>query len=160
MPDTLGISFSPANQPGTQGSGSRPSPVQQAIQTLSLRIPPHAGASAFTPQALLESPGGSALGGTPDAILELLKKILFGPQPPGAPGQPGAAIVGVPSQLPPGSGAGGTIPGPASGGSRRAAADLHHRQRVSLSAGDGRAARARDPGRAARTIQPVRRTTS
>ena len=69
MADPLGVSFSPT---GPGGQAQRPNPVQQAIQTLSLRIPPHAGASAFTPQSLLSPMGGN--GGPSDAILEVALK--------------------------------------------------------------------------------------
>lgn len=89
--DPFGVSF----MPGTSGDpqqGQKPSPVQQAIQTLSFSIPKNAGASAFTPQSLLTSQGSGQLGGAmPDAAntLEMIKRLLFGNQPPGAPQLPG-----------------------------------------------------------------------
>lgn len=93
MADPFGISFSPSDQNGPNGqvNGQRPNPVQQAIQTLSLRIPRVAGASAFTAQPLLNSPGGGALGGDPNSasILEQLRRMLFG-TPAGAPSAGGA----------------------------------------------------------------------
>lgn len=93
MADPLGVSFSPTGQPGPGGQPQQPTPVQQAIQTLSLRVPPHAGASAFSAQPLLDSPGGSALGGNPDTanMLEMIKRLLFGQQP-GQMGTPGAPV--------------------------------------------------------------------
>lgn len=90
MADPLGVSFSPT---GDDGPTAKPSPVQQAIQTLSLRIPTHAGASAFTPQSLLSPMGGR--GGPNDAILEFLRKLLFG-QPGG-----GGSLAGGPMGAPP-----------------------------------------------------------
>jgi hypothetical protein len=105
MADPLGVSFSPTGAGGP--NAQRPSPVQQAIQTLSLRIPSHAGASAFTPQSLLQAPGGSAFGGgggNTDALLEMLKKLLFG----GGPGQPG----GMPGGMPNLTTSGGSFPPP------------------------------------------------
>jgi len=79
----FGLSFSPGAPTGPNGqpaNGQRPSPIQQAIQTLSLRIPRVAGASAFTAQPLLDSPGGLGLGGNPNsaAMLEQLRRMLFG----------------------------------------------------------------------------------
>lgn len=111
MADPLGVSFSPTGHDGP--NAPRPSPVQQAIQTLSLRIPSHAGTSAFTPQSLLDAPGGAGLGGNADAILELLKKVLFGPpqgrmgpgQMPGGMPEPPAGGGGIPDpRVVPGSG--------------------------------------------------------
>lgn len=77
MPDSFGLSFSPGQD---TPNGQKPTPVQQAIQTLSLRIPSRAGASAFTPQGLLPSPTESAgtVGGAPDLLLEAIKRLLFG----------------------------------------------------------------------------------
>lgn len=113
MADQFGMSFSPAQSgPGQPQNGQRPSPVQQAIQTLSLRIPKNAGASAFTPQTLLDSPGGAGLGGDANsaAILEAIKRMLFG-------GQMGGSRVGTGPQLPRDAGmGGGTMPGPVPGG--------------------------------------------
>lgn len=116
--DPFGVSFSPAGGgPGQQAqNGARPNPIQQAIQTLSLRIPQAAGAGAFTSQALLNSPGGSGFGGGApvDAAntLEMIKKILFGNQ--GAPGQGGPQMPmpmpGRVGPMPP------SMPGPTPGG--------------------------------------------
>jgi hypothetical protein len=124
MADGLGLSFSPTAPPG-QRAGQRPTPVQQAIQTLSLRIPSRAGASAFTPQGLLPSPteSGGTVGGAPDLLLEAIKRLLFGTQlvsgggPVTAPGG-----IGPMARTPD---AGGTIPGPDRGGSQPPAAPIH-----------------------------------
>lgn len=113
MADPIGVSFSPAGGgPGQQQNGQRPTPVQQAIQTLSLRIPQHAGAGAFTPQPLLDSPGGSGFG-NPDAanVLEMIKRLLFGNRP----GQNGTGP-SMPRDGGEGGQPGGTMPGPAPGG--------------------------------------------
>lgn len=96
MADPFGVSFSPAG-PSRQGqaqSGQKPSPVQQAIQTLSLRIPRVVGAGSVAPQALLSSPGGAAVGGDPNAasLLEAIKRLLFG----GGGTAPGTVGTGAP----------------------------------------------------------------
>lgn len=112
--DPFGVSFSPAGNQGAGGQpqgGQRPTPIQQAIQTLSLRIPRNAGAGAFTSQTLLDSPGGGAVGGAPNdaLLLEQIKRLLFGNQPPGQ--------MGKPSPMPrDNSQPGGTMPGPTPGG--------------------------------------------
>ena len=79
--DSLGLSFMPGGQQDASGSpnGQRPTPVQSAIQTLSLRIPKTVGAASGAPEALLTSPGGSALGNPNSAaLLEQLRRWLFG----------------------------------------------------------------------------------
>lgn len=102
MADPFGLSFSPGagGANGQPQAGQKPSPVQTAIQTLSLRIPRVAGASAFTPQSLLTSPGGSALGGDPNsaALLEHLRRLLFGgPSAPSMAGPDQGPSQGQPS---------------------------------------------------------------
>lgn len=100
MADPFGISFSPTSQGGTaqSQSGARPTPIQQAIQTLSFKIPRVAGASAFTAQPLLTSPGGAGLGGNPNsaALLEQIRRMLFGDQsgPSGMTASPGLGNLG------------------------------------------------------------------
>lgn len=97
MADPFGISFAPTDQNAqVRGDGQRgTSPVQTAIQTLSLRVPHIAGAGAIAPQPLLESGGSAGLGGSmnPNAasILELLKRLFGGS---------GAPVNGVPGQEP------------------------------------------------------------
>ena len=106
--DPLGLSFMPGEQGNADPNGQKPTPIQQAIQTLSLRIPRTVGAGSAVPGQLLSSPGGSALGGNPNAaaLLEQIRRMLFGgganfghpggPVPPGGMppmgGQPGAPI--------------------------------------------------------------------
>ena len=74
MPDyQLGVGF----QPGQQEAGGRasaPTPAQQIIKLLSLRLPTVVGAHALAPQALLQGQGGQAIGG--DAGLALLRRLL------------------------------------------------------------------------------------
>lgn len=94
MADPFGLSFSPGQdgQNGQPVNGQKPSPIQQAIQTLSLRVPRVAGASAFTAQPLLPGQGaGGGLMGDPNsaALLEALKRMLFGGQPSPDQGQQG-----------------------------------------------------------------------
>jgi hypothetical protein len=94
MADTFGLSFTPGQpqngqQSGQQGGQPRGnvSPVQQAIQTLSLRIPRVVGAGGLAPQALLTAQGGSALGNPNSAsVLEEIRRRLFGPAPTATPG--------------------------------------------------------------------------
>jgi len=80
VPDPLGLSFMPGESGATDPNKPQPSPVQQAIQTLSLRIPRTVGAASGAPQALLTSGGGSMLGGNPNAasILEQLRRLFMG----------------------------------------------------------------------------------
>lgn len=82
MADPFGISFAPTSDGAQPNGGARPSPIQQAIQTLSFKIPRVAGASAFTAQPLLTAQGGDALGGNPNsaALLEQIRRMLFGQQ--------------------------------------------------------------------------------
>lgn len=103
MADPFGLSFSPGGQNGPNGqptNGQRPTPIQQAIQTLSLKIPRVAGASAFTAQPLLNSPGGMGLGGNPNsaAMLEQLRRMLFG----GGPDMNGTGVTGMQTSQPSG----------------------------------------------------------
>lgn len=114
MPDPFGLSFMPGGQQDASGnpSGQRPSPVQQAIQTLSLRIPRTVGAASGAPQSLLEGAGGAGLGGNPNAaaILEAIRRRLFGPTAgaPTAPPPPGAPPTTLgPAFTAPGSPGGG-----------------------------------------------------
>lgn len=113
--DSFGVSFSPTNGGNQQQpNGQRPNPIQQAIQTLSLRIPKAAGAGAFVPQQLLDSPGGAQLGMSApnDAsnMIEAIKRLLFG-NPGQGPGQFGSQP--SPGQV---TTPGAPIPGPNPGG--------------------------------------------
>lgn len=123
--DPMGISFSPTGD-SQQNNAQKPTPVQQAIQTLSLRIPRTVGAASGAPQQLLQGQGGAGLGGNPNAAmtLEALIRRLFGggaglPMPGGGapgggdPGGGGAVpspIVGFPA--PPRAGEQPPTPGP------------------------------------------------
>lgn len=113
--DTFGLSFMPGEQGANDPNGQQATPVQQAIQTLSLRIPRTVGAASPVPYELLTAPGGSALGGNPNsaAILEQIKRMLFGGGAnfgtPGSLTSPGSPIPRAP--LPPVGVPGGPIPG-------------------------------------------------
>ena len=65
------------------------SPLQSAIQFLSLRLPRVTGAQGIAPQALMQSPGG---GGFPSPILQALLRLA------GLQGGPGAGPQGFPGQ--------------------------------------------------------------
>lgn len=80
----LGISFQPSDQggmtqqrPGGQTGGS---PLQTAIQLLSLRLPSVVGARALAPQQLLQGAGGAGVAGgaTSAAALQFLRRLLSG----------------------------------------------------------------------------------
>jgi hypothetical protein len=105
VPDPLGVSFMPG-QGGQQQNAQKPTPLQTAIQTLSLKIPRVVGAGSGAPQALLQGAGGGGLG-NPNAasVLEAIRRMLFGGGMPGAPQMPTAA-----PQLP--QGRFGTMPMP------------------------------------------------
>jgi hypothetical protein len=115
--DPFGVSFNPTGGPSGPGGqqGQKPSPVQQAIQTLSLKIPKSNGPGAIAPDALLNSPGGGAIGGNSNdaMILEQIRKMLFGTKP----GQ-----IGTGPQMPQSGdqgmapGGGGFMPPPMPGG--------------------------------------------
>jgi hypothetical protein len=114
--DPFGVSFSPSAGPTGDG-GSKPTPVQQAIQTLSLKIPKNPGAGAIAPGALLNSPGGGAVGGNPNdaMILEQIRKMLFGTKPGQVgmgPQMPTAPDMGSQPSVPPPPQGGGFGPGP------------------------------------------------
>lgn len=99
----LGMTFAPGSGEsgnGDQPNGPAPSPVQQAIQLLSLRLPRVAGASSPAPQALLggrgamPGQGGAGLPGpTGNPIVQQLLMAMLGGQaggggamrPPGIP---------------------------------------------------------------------------
>lgn len=82
MNESLGISFSPFSGNGADNqqsrSGSAVTP-QEAIRTLSLRVPRAVGAGAPAPSALLNGAGGRGFGGG-GMDLEQLLAMLFGQQ--------------------------------------------------------------------------------
>lgn len=126
MPNDFGVSFVPGQQPnpngppGQFGQGAGTSPIQQAIQLLSLRLPRIAGANAIAPSPLMNAPGamgqpGAGLNGAVgnNGLLELLLH-LAGLGAGGASNGAGSGLPGgpplpriIPGQLP-----GGTQPGP------------------------------------------------
>lgn len=86
-----GLSFQPGQQNVASGSQDRkvggPQP-QSAIELLNLRLPSVVGPSAIAPQALLQSPGGMGLGGSPNAalLLQALAALSGAQLPPMAQG--------------------------------------------------------------------------
>lgn len=118
--DPLGLSFMPGDAGNADPNKSQQSPVQQAIQTLSLRIPRTVGAGSAAPGQLLNSPGGSALGGNVNsaALLEQIRRMLFGGGANfGTPTAPGAPVLPTPSP------AMGPMPGAPIGAPRPGLAD-------------------------------------
>ena len=81
MARPFGLSFVPgqpkeAGSPSGGGPLGQSSPVQQAIQMLSLRLPRVLGAQGLAPSALMQAPGGAGLGAPPQ--LEQILQALFG----------------------------------------------------------------------------------
>lgn len=96
----FGLSFNPGQQqqPGMdpQQGGSQ-TPIQDAIKTLSLRIPTFRG-PGMAPMPLMTSPGsGGMMGGQgmPGGLQQILSQI-FGRMGPGQAPMPGQAPSGVP----------------------------------------------------------------
>ena len=91
----FGINFVPGQEDQQRQPGGEPgpqvSPLQQAIRTLSLRLPRVGGAQALAPGALLNAPGGAGLAGMGGMTLEQLLMQLFGGGPAAAGGNAGAA---------------------------------------------------------------------
>lgn len=86
----FGLSFVPGQsqldrQPGGGGGGAQPrsSPVQQAIQMLSLRLPHVVGAQALAPGPLLQGPGAAGVPSAGGGGIEALLRLLFGVGPQG-----------------------------------------------------------------------------
>lgn len=95
--DDFGVSFSPLSASGsnpaqTHGGPGGNSPIQDAIQILSLKQPRVVGAGSIAPSALLNAQGSM---GQPDAIMALLRQI-FGQA--GMPGGGPTASGGSPYQ--------------------------------------------------------------
>lgn len=81
--DDFGLTFTPTagNTQRGQANGAASDNVQEAIRTLSLRIPKVGGAQGFSP--LVGT--GSGMTGTPQMSLEQLLARLFGQQGQGQP---------------------------------------------------------------------------
>ena len=118
MADDYGLSFSPltqgqnrTGQASPSGGGSQ-NPVQDAIRTLSYRVPRTVGAQSPIPQALLSAPGGqglpqSSLPGTqaqPSLGLEDILRKLFGLTPQASPMAPPPEAGGASPMFDPGIG--------------------------------------------------------
>lgn len=75
----FGLSFAPGQAGPTRErgiNGGAPSPIQQAIQLLSLRLPRVMGAQALAPGPLMQAPGAGAMGG--GGSVDALLRLLFG----------------------------------------------------------------------------------
>jgi hypothetical protein len=82
MLDQLGLSFLPgANGPSRNEAGPAGGRLEDIVRILSLRLPKVLGARAIAPEALLTSPGGSALpsgGGTGgDPIADMIAQSVL-----------------------------------------------------------------------------------
>ena len=111
MATPFGISFVPGQESGGEGrmgaGGGGVSPLQAAVQFLSLRLPRVTGAQGIAPNALMQSPGG---GGFPSPILQALLRLAGLGEGAGsmAPTMPGAGMamprMGMPGMGQPGMG--------------------------------------------------------
>lgn len=110
----LGISFTenlggqPPGEEQGPGGAAPVSPLQSAIQMLSLRLPRVVGANALAPQALLQGGGGGGAGLSPEVlqmILQRLRLIGGGAGPVGLPGPEATPLTRGPG----GFGGGGMI---------------------------------------------------
>lgn len=116
MAEDVGLSFSPlTNQGGAMGQRPAQTPVQDAIRTLSYRVPKDVGSASPIPPELLAALGGAGIGGVPGTegdpsmgFEEIIRKI-FGMTPgamtpprifPGLrdPGAGGAPIAPAPTE--------------------------------------------------------------
>ena len=124
MANSFGLSFDPSaavSQGPQGGAGPRPSgsPIQQAIQYLSLRMPRVTGAQApVDPRLLAGSPQALRQGPSPraNAVVESVLRSILGPEhamtSPQIPPDVSGPITGAPSGLPSGGGGfGGGFPG-------------------------------------------------
>jgi hypothetical protein len=95
MAEDFGLSFSPATTTDkTKAMADPNAPVQEAIRTLSLRIPKVTGGKGLAPAPLLNSMGSQGMGMPGGMGLEQLLAMLFGqrqPAQPGGPMSPGGA---------------------------------------------------------------------
>jgi hypothetical protein len=95
MAEDFGLSFSPATTTDkTKAMADPNAPVQEAIRTLSLRIPKVTGGKGLAPAPLLNSMGSQGMGMPGGMGLEQLLAMLFGQRQPaqqGGPMSPGGA---------------------------------------------------------------------
>jgi hypothetical protein len=106
MANDFGLTFAPTG--GDKSKNTEPNaPVQEAIRTLSLRIPQVAGAKALTPGPLMNSMGGGGLANPMGINLERLLQMLFGQGQPASPQgarlQPGTSGFGAGQTSQPGT---------------------------------------------------------
>src|SRR3990167_3121185 len=91
-----GFSFLPNGDGAYRKPQSGGSPLQQAIQVLSLRVPRVVGSTPLAPLSLLTSPGGADI---PEGLLRRMEQSLSGAN---APTQPPVASLGAPPPPRPG----------------------------------------------------------
>ena len=122
MAEDFGLTFSPTtslNKDRNAANADANGPVQEAIRTLSLRIPKVTGGKGLAPQPLLNSMGSQGLGTPGGMNLEMLLKMLFGqgggmnPQGMGQTQPMPGGSMGAPAPMPNFSpGVGGSAPTP------------------------------------------------
>jgi hypothetical protein len=97
----LGQSFAPLGDPNDPEQSQRPdgNGVQEAIRTMSLRLPRVLGAGAPAPAELLTGLGGAALNNPLAALLTQLIGQLSGQQGGGAPTAPTPTTDGLKPKL-------------------------------------------------------------
>jgi len=103
-----GISFTenlggrpPGEEQAAPGGAPGRSPLQSAVQMLSLRLPRVVGANALAPQALLQGGGGGGAGLSPEVLQQVLARLrmLSGGAPRG-PAMPPPPLPGGPMAPP------------------------------------------------------------
>jgi hypothetical protein len=100
--DSFGLTFSPTTTTDpTKQNGSGPSDnVQEAIRTLSLRLPSVVGSRAPIPQGLLNAPGAAGVANPNGMALERLLQMLFGQMQGGITPQTALGAQGMPAGSP------------------------------------------------------------
>ncbi len=95
----IGVSFVPStpNQTGTSGSNAAVTPLQQAIQFLSLRLPKILGQGAIAPAATMTAAGGAGLPADAGGVEAFLRNLI---QQAGQSGRPGSTAPTMAAALP------------------------------------------------------------
>ena len=96
MGDDFGLQFNPTASMNRQGGAGASDPnqgVQEAIRTLSLRVPRISGAQGFSP--LMNAPGGQGVATPGGMTLDQLLLQIFGGKRPQGMGQPGQSSPGM-----------------------------------------------------------------
>jgi hypothetical protein len=99
-----GISFQPGADKEGQGQGGGPeSPLQSAIQLLSLRLPSVVGARGIAPQGLLQGggmAGAMGAGGMSPEIMAFLQRLMSGGMAQGGPSASPRVVPGTEGPTP------------------------------------------------------------